>query len=648
MQIFAAIALTILPGSWIMYGLPISGIAPVARLAMAIALSPSVIGLQLLILEGLGAPFAISANALVFLNLPCVLLLVRRLRAEKVNGNLKSWLLFAPSLLMITAIPVLLWSLIPGLRTYEWETLLHTDVVYTIARDGVYVEETNLAGLNLAYGWIGHSYWSLIGWLGDWAPTTIYPFTNVLWIMATFVLGYELGKSGLGFHPTTALLGVTLLFLGTNVVGVVLLIMTGYSEWWARYFGDMRYSPFLSKFYGFDTMLWGMALLIGLALVYTLALRRRMAFLNSLTVILLVSLGLTYPVLFPAGLVLAGCFMLLVIARLTEDLPEYTGGEIARLGFAILFSVIVAGLYIGLTTADRDAGIFSISGIQDIRFKTIRFLGAMGPLMLMAALPLIDFVRRRHEPALLLVLSAMALSAVYIIIDLTQLEYKYVLAATVGLAFLAAAALDRLFWQRPGLGAVIMTTVTAGLVAINLLLVFQSRAHIPGNLTQGAPLDEGSFWIGLSPSEPDSAWTSAIREKTPENTVVIAQRPGMKLSVLVGRSMYIPSDLEGGYVPGYNLNQRFYLLKQRGYPKDIYERRLKVVETLYTSEYEEEIIEALQDLKELRRPVAICFPRRDSYSLRWMQSQSAGRVLFSDSQYIVWFIDDLSKLVFQE
>jgi len=266
----------------------------------------------------------------------------------------------------------------------------------------------------------------------------------------------------------------------------------------------------------------------------------------------------------------------------------------------------------------------------------------------MAALPLIHFIRRRHGPALLLVLLALALSAAYIIIDLTQLEYKYVLAATVGLAFLAAAAMDPLFWQHPRLGAVIMTTVAAGLAAINLLLVFQAHAHIPGNLAQGAPLDERSFWIALRPSEPDSAWTRAIREKTPENTVVIAQRPGLQLSVLVGRSMYIPSDLEGGYVPGYNLNQRFYLLKQRGYPTDIYERRLAVVETLYTSENEDAIIEALRDLKELHRPVAIYFPRQDSYSLRWMQAQAVGRALCSNGQNIVWFIDDPGKLAFQK
>jgi hypothetical protein len=648
MQIFAAIVLTILPGSWIMYGLPISGIAQMARLAMAIALSPSVVGLQLLILESLGVPFAVSAHALVFLNSPCLILLVRGLRADRISGTLESWLLFAPLLVMIIAIPVLIWSFVPGLRTYEWETMLQTDVVYTIARDGVFVEETNLAGLNLAYGWIGHSYWSLIGWIGDWAPTTIYPFTNVLWIIVTFVLSYELGKSGLGLHPTTALLGTAMLFLGTNVVGMVLLLAKGDSEWWARYFGDIRYSPFLSKFYAFDTMLWGMALLIGLALVYTVALRRRVTPLGGLTFTLLVGLGLTYPVLFPAGLVFAGCFMPLIMAGLTEDLPGYTRGEIMRLGFSTILSVIAVSLYIGLTTADRDAAIFAISGRGDISSKTIRFLGAMGPFMLLAALPLMGFIRRRHGPALLLALSALALSGTYIIIDLTHLEYKYVLAATIGLAFLAASVLDPLFWQHPRLGAVIMTTLATGLASISLLLVIEARAHIPGNLARGALLDESSFWVALRPSEPDSAWTRAIREETPEHTVVIAQRPGVKLSVLVGRSMYIPSDLDGGYVPGYNLNQRFYLLKQRGYPTEIYERRLEVVETLYTVENEDALIGVLHALNELQRPVAIYFPRRDSYSLRWMQAQPVGRVLFSDGRNIVWFIDDPSQLAFQK
>lgn len=644
MGIFAAITLTILPGSWILYGLRLSGVPTAARLAMAVALSPSIVGVQLVILESIGIPFAVSAYVLVFLNLPCAILLVRHLRVKGITSNFKSWMPAVPLLAMILAIPILLWSLIPGLRTYEWETMLHTDVVYAIARNGVHVEETNLAGLNLAYGWVGHSYWSIIGWIGDWAPTKIYPFTNTLWIAVTFVLSYQLGKSSLGLHQITALLGVALIFLGTNVVGMVLLIVTGYSQWWERYFGDIRYTPFLSKFYAFDTMLWGMALLIAMALVYTVALERRVTPLDGLTIALLVGMGLVYPLLFPAGLVLAVLFMLLAIVRLTKDLPGYKRSEIVRLGLAILFSVIVVWIYLGVMTADREIATFALSSRADIRFKAIRFLGAMGPFMMMAALPVVGFIRRRHGPALLLVLSALAFSAVYPIIDLAHLEYKYVLAATICLALLAAAAVDPFFQRRPRLGWLTGTIVAVGLVIINLLLGFQPVGHIPGNLAQGAQLDEGSFWIALSPSEPDSAWTAAIRNDTPIDTVVICRKPGIKISVIVNRSVYVPCDIDGGHVPGYNLNQRFYLVQQRGYPANVYEHRVAVVETLFTSKDEASLIGAFHDLKELQRPLAIQFDSPDIYSLHWLETHAVGRSLFSDDENIVWLIDDPGTL----
>ena len=108
--------------------------------------------------------------------------------------------------------------------------------------------------------------------------------------------------------------------------------------------------------------------------------------------------------------------------------------------------------------------------------------------------------------------------------------------------------------------------------------------------------------------------------------------------------MYVPSDIDGGHIPGYNLDQRFYLLEQRGYPSELYERRLGVVETLYASEDDAEIIEALHYLKELQRPLAIYFPSRDTYSLRWLETQAIGRNLVSDGQNTVWLVDDPSTL----
>jgi hypothetical protein len=198
------------------------------------------------------------------------------------------------------------------------------DIVYAIARDGVLVEDEPADPLT--YGWIGHGYWSVICWLGDWSPTAVYPFTNILFILITFVLSYQLGTSGLGLHRTSALLGAGIMFLGTNVIGIVLRITSGYSDWWSYHFGDIRFSPLLSKFYGFEVMVWGLALLVAIVLVFTLALRKRVISLDGLSVALFTSLGLICSII-PAGLVIAGCFILLISPGLRKTFPNTAGGR---------------------------------------------------------------------------------------------------------------------------------------------------------------------------------------------------------------------------------------------------------------------------------------------------------------------------------
>ncbi len=297
-------------------------------------------------------------------------------------------------------------------------------------------------------------------------------------------------------------------------------------------------------------------------------------------------------------------------------------------------------IYLRLVTADREVATFALSAPGAIRDKGIRYLTAMAPLWVMAALPIVAGIRGRSGPVLLLATCALALSCVYVVVDLTQLEYKFVLAAMICLAPLAAAVVDPLVRRRPRLGMVTVAAVAAALAAINLVLVFGAGAHVPGNLAAAAPLDESSFWLALRPSDTDADWTTAIRESTPEDTVVVARVPGMQLSAIVGRAMYVPSDTDGGFVPGYNLDQRFYLLRQRGYSADLYEKRLDVVETLYTSHDEAAISGALSTLKQLRRPVAIHFSSRDIYSRQWLETQAIGESLFSDGRNIVWFIAD--------
>ena len=69
-----------------------------------------------------------------------------------------------------------------------------------------------------------------------------------------------------------------------------------------------------------------------------------------------------------------------------------------------------------------------------------------------------------------------------------------------------------------------------------------------------------------------------------------------------------------------------------------------LVETPYSSEDEAAVIQALHDLKELGRPVAIYFPNRDIYSLRWLETQALGRTLVSDGENTVWLVQDPGTL----
>jgi hypothetical protein len=135
-----------------------------------------------------------------------------------------------------------------------------------------------------------------------------------------------------------------------------------------------------------------------------------------------------------------------------------------------------------------------------------------------------------------------------------------------------------------------------------------------------------------------------IREYTSQDTVMIARRPGVQLSALVGRSMYVPSALDGGHIPGYNLNHVFHLVHQRGYPTELHQQRLEMVETLYVSRDEAQVKEALHQLKELQRPLAIHYASRDTYSLGWLETRGLGRVLVSEGTNTVWLVDDPSAL----
>src|SRR4030095_8332900 len=165
--------------------------------------------------------FVPAVLVFVFINLPCLILIKRSLPRINFRGFSTAFWVASVILSSLIGLMLTLWVSIPNFRTVAWHALLHTDIVYLIARNSFLPEEPDMANIALAAPWMDHVYWSITGWLTDWPPTVLYPISNIIWLIIAFVLGYELASRGLGLHGSSALLSSGLMFVGTNTVGAL-------------------------------------------------------------------------------------------------------------------------------------------------------------------------------------------------------------------------------------------------------------------------------------------------------------------------------------------------------------------------------------------------------------------------------------------
>src|SRR5918996_1781969 len=85
MSLFLLAAMTILPGSWLTFGLPLDELNWRTRLALGAALSPVVLGLQLFLLRMISLDFPTAVLVILLLNLPCMVLVARS--SPKINAS---------------------------------------------------------------------------------------------------------------------------------------------------------------------------------------------------------------------------------------------------------------------------------------------------------------------------------------------------------------------------------------------------------------------------------------------------------------------------------------------------------------------------------------------------------------------------------
>lgn len=635
------IIFTLLPGAWVAYGFRLDTLRWPARLALSGALSPVVLAVQMVMLKATGLPFTFIPILLMIINLPALVLLLRagedNKQTETPNrdrGTLIGGGLFFGILTLYLLLP---WRLVQNLRPFAWHALWHTDITYALTRNTLLPEEPELAGLTLAYGWVGHVYWSVLGWSSNLPPTITYAVSNLIWLLFTFILAYEVAVKGLRLGRPAALMSVGLTCLGTNVVGAVAWIIHRDWHWQGAYLGDIRYTPLLSKYLGFETMPFAFALLLAVALLSTVALHQSIRQLAAPLAITLTGLGLIYPILLPVGCLLVGALWLLLATRLDKQTAIYSWSSLLWVAAGVGASIFLSFAFLALVTQDRSNGALHLTTLAAMKFKLYHLVSAL-LLFVPALLPLGNALIKRKAPVLLFTLVGIGSMALYVVADLDKLEYKYVLAASLIFAPLAASGIEQLLHHTPKVQWGLTFATVISLFVIHQTLILQVGAQIPENLVHAPKLREEMFWVGLTPDDENASWTTAVRLLTPEDTVVVVNESPIQISSFVGRTLYAPGTVEGTEISGYSVDKRFNLLTWRGYPVQLYEERLTLVQTIYHTTSIAAMRGAIAQLLELRRPVAIYFTT-DTPMLQWLRTEGIGRELFAREPHIVWLLE---------
>jgi hypothetical protein len=636
------LAFATLPGAWLLFTLPFAPLRWSVRLTLAVALSPALLAVQALVLKALHIPFAVIPTLLLIANLPALWLVMRAWRR---SGQSKrpiargSWLGGGALLLLLGGYVALPWRLVPHLRTFAWHALWHTDIAYALTRNSLLPEEPELAGMRLSYSWAGHLFWSITGWLSDLPPTVLYAATNLLWLAVAAFLAYALCRDGLQLPRPLAVFGSGAIFLGTNIAGVVGWSYARDWHWRQEILGDLRYTPMLGKYLGFETMPFAFALLMGLALVTAVAVRQPIRRLWVLLTALLIALGLLYPILYPAGCIIVGVFWLVLAWQLFTGAYEaetiYTKQTLITVALGGILSAVVTFGFLTLVTLDGNNAPIHLTATA--LFKTKATQVVVGLLLFAPALvALVTQLRHALAVRLLLAGATVGLMALYVAADLESLEYKYVLAATIVAAPLSAAGLAWLL-RTPAQQWTVTVAVLLTLAGANQLLMLQIGAQIPTNLGNAPQVQEAGFWLQLQPTQREAGWVTAIRTQTPATTVVVTADSRIHVSPFLDRSLYAPSDWDGAQIAGYSVDNRYNLLSWRGYSPTLYEARLAEIQALQ-GDQAAEWIPALETMLALQRPLALHLTA-DRPLLQWLAQAQLGTVIYRTDEDVVWLLD---------
>jgi hypothetical protein len=633
------LALALLPGAWIAYGLRLDEAGFGTRLLLAAVLSPLVLVLEFASLRLMGVPFAVTAPLVILVNVPALALVWRR-RASFSLPEPRA-VVAAGAVMLLSALFLAPYVLDAQKRSYLGHAWMRADTAYILAWPDFRLEDPELVGIAIGYPWGSEVQQVLQSFALGQPPVSAYIWSNLIWVAVCAGL-VALITGSLGGDRLARANSVIWLFFGVNVAGFV--AQRALPGAWVEtllIWGDFRYTPWFVKFYIYNPVPAACAMVLALLV---LAVRpaggkrseREILLVSSLV---LAGLALYYPPLFPAG---AAALASRPAAALLLSLASRQGLSWRTLvapGAALVLLVALQAGYVAHLGRDRVRSALMVSSPDELLRQAAELVVVLSPLLLGAAVAMPRLWRTHRAPALALVLAGLGSGFLYVAFHIPFLhnEYKYVFTAAAALAPFPALAL--MPWlRRAGRAAPVLAAGIA--VAIAWPMPYQMRfENWPWMPDWQPPLLLDDFALRLAPSEPLADLTDAIRLRTPADGVLVVEQTTVRLPTLTQRQLFVPPEQERAY-PGVGLRSRQILDRIRGYGPDILSQRRATIRALYHPEHGEERAQALDEILAFGRPLVLVASATETPDLvRWLVDDVGAEIVYRGEGGVVCVID---------
>jgi hypothetical protein len=460
--------------------------------------------------------------------------------------------------------------------------------------------------------------WNHLIWL-----ILIYSFTGGI---AAELGGGKLARYSAGFW----------LFFGVNAAGYGLQHLV--PEWFAQRYniwGDWRYTPWVLKFWDFNTM----PLVLGIftALVYVLA---RSGILSRSVVILICllasSVGVFYPILFPVVAVLLGAKALSLLFECDGKKRSGMGREWFALAGVMLVSTMAMLAILHFLTADRVTGTGVKLTALNWTTRTAQAALVIAPLVAGLAVSFLPCWRSRRSRTVMLALTGVTscVMSVAIFIPYWSNEYKFVFTAAICLAPFAGIATE-MFARRIGYTRAIPVLTGA---AVLLVAPFIHKVYYwEGDPDHRIPsTDIRSFHLRLDPVEPLAHLCDAIRREVPPDGILLLQNGEHHFPSLTGRSMYVPP--RNISYTGVNQGADALLALIRGYGQEVLTERRAILAGVFDADDNLRRQHALKRVQSLGRPMAIVLEPHHGALFERLKDEGWGAPVYQEKGFAIWLI----------